>query len=613
MFKIYHKVWFVIVYMSVVCVLFYILGGSETVAGFMNQNMVYKWGVGAVVFAIALFLTIFGFMKFDLDKRISEFSWRNWYEQFVKRYHWNRVDKVILLLALLGGGILRLTGYNWRMTSIFQPDECNLIAPSVAMALSGSVYHNNFYYPSQLLSRIAAWLAFFYGKATEGGLNYQTMPEVYYIFRVIVAIVGIITIFVCFLIGNYLKKHLGAIIAVLVSIFPPYISLAKQVTGDVTVLFFLSLTILFSLRYMEEKRFRFLILMAMGAAMATLEKWHGAIGIGYTGFIILLNCKHIKELFLRGIGAVLSYAAWIFILCPNLIFHFKSAIVDGFINIAVYDGGKGEAYHHMLLQYGKFGLQHYGGIVYIILIVVGIIYVIRNFMKQYMIFLMGILKTLILCFLNRQVVRWGLELYFCELLLASMGIYWLILSRGKWKVYITGYCAALILFLDFASGSLVYAAVATYSENDTRLIQEKECLAFGITPENTVSAYYTGFSPGGMNYTSGTAIRENFKDYFEIRNDELYRNTERINYAVVNISDIREKELEEIIMNNCPIIFSYDSVYNDIFWDPFNSVEVSWNDVRIIYENINIVVDVINGALLGRDINVYDVSGIPCL
>ena len=66
-------------------------------------------------------------------------------------------------------------------------------------------------------------------------------------------------------------------------------------------------------------------------------------------------------------------------------------------------------------------------------------------------------------------------------------------------------------------------------------------------------------------------------------------------------------------MNNCPIIFSYDSVYNDIFWDPFNSVEVSWNDVRIIYENINIVVDVINGALLGRDINVYDVSGIPCL
>ena len=107
MFKIYHKVWFVIVYMSVVCALFYILGGSETVAGFMNQNMVYKWGVGAVVFAIALFLTIFGFMKFNLDKRISEFSWRNWYEQFVKRYHWNRVDKVILLLALSGGGILQ--------------------------------------------------------------------------------------------------------------------------------------------------------------------------------------------------------------------------------------------------------------------------------------------------------------------------------------------------------------------------------------------------------------------------------------------------------------------------------------------------------------------------
>lgn len=613
MFRINHKGWFVIVGLGVWCVLFYILGGSSAVVAFMNQSFLHKLGVGIILFAVALLMTIGGFWKLGLDKAISEFSWDLWHKQFIKRYHCNRIDTVILILALSGGGILRLAGYDWGITSIFQPDECNLVAPSVAMALSGSVYHNNFYYPAQFLSRISAWLSVFYGRVTGGGLNYQTMPEVYYIFRIMVIITGIITIYVCFLIGNYFRKHLGAIAAVLVSVFPPNILLAKQVTGDVTVLFFLSLTVLFSLRYMEERRSRFLVLMAMGAAMATLEKWHGAVGIGYIGFVILFNSKHIKELFLKGMTAVLSYAAWIFILCPNLVFHFKSAIIDGFVKIAVYDGGKGPAYHQMLFQYGKFGIEHYGGIVYIILIIIGIAYVIRNFTKQYIILLMGILKTLILCFLNRQVMRWGLELYFCGLLLASFGIYWLILTGTKRWTCIAGYCAALILCLDFASGSLVYAAVAAYSENDTRLIQEKDCLAAGITPENTVSAYYTGFSPGGNNYTLGSAIRENFKDYFEIKDGELYRNTERIQYAVVNISDIRERELEEIIINNCPLIFAYDSIYNDIFWDPFRPEKVSLNDIRIVYRNVNIVIDVVNGALLGRDINVYDVSDIPCL
>ena len=40
---------------------------------------------------------------------------------------------------------------------------------------------------------------------------------------------------------------------------------------------------------------------------------------------------------------------------------------------------------------------------------------------------------------------------------------------------------------------------------------------------------------------------------------------------------------------------------------------MSLNDIRIVYRNVNIVIDVVNGALLGRDINVYDVSDIPCL
>lgn len=611
MFKIHHKGYFIAGFLCVACTLFYVIGGSEEIIGFMNQNNLHKLEVGLLVLTVALSLIIVIFKKFHFDQKLSKFSWKKYCEQLKKRYHWNRIDETILLLALLVGGALRVIGYNWGLTSIFQPDEGKLVGPAVEMVLSGSVYQDDFYYPSQFLSKFAALLMYLYSK--YAGVFDATMPQPFFIFRVVVAIAGTATIFVCFLIGNYFRKHLGAIVAILISMFPAYIMLAKQVTGDVSTLFFLTLTVLFSLRYMEQKKKCFLIFMAMGAAMATLEKWHGAIGIGYIGFIILLNSRHIKEFLYKGIGAFGAYMAWLFLLCPNLIFHFRSAVMDGFINIAVYDGSKGEAYHHMLFNYGKFGIQHYGGMIYIILIVAGMIFIIRNFMKQYMIFLMGILKILVLCFLNRQFVRWGLELYFCELLLASFGIYWMIYFVAKREVHILGYGLALVLSLDFVSGSLVYSMVASYSENDTRLLQERDCLKAGITPDNAVSAYYTGFSPGGINGTLGYAIREKFEDYFVIKDGELYRNVERINYAVVNVSDIREKELEAIIIDNCPIIFSYDSVYNDIFWDPLNSNNAYWNDIKIIYENINIVIDVMNGALLGRDIDVYDVSSIPCL
>lgn len=613
MVKIQNKAHFFVFYSIICCCVSYILGGSNTVREFYSSNVLHKSEVIAAVLLITFALTCVGFKKFGIEQKIFCFDWEAYFDQFKERYHWNRFDVILLIIALLLGGGMRIAGYNWGITSVFQPDEGKLVIPAADMAISRSLYSENFYYPSQFLSKFAAILIYIYSRCSGEEIYTRQLPQAFFIFRIIVVMAGTATIFICFLIGNYFKKHVGAILSILVSCFPVYVQLSKQVTGDVSSFFFLSITVLFSLRYMEKQENKFLVFMAMGAAMATLEKWHGAVGIGYIGFIILLNSKQLKKIMYKGIYALGAYVAWILLLCPNMIFHLRTAIIDGFINIAVYDGHKGAPYHQVLLNYGKYGIQHYGGIIYILVLVLGIIYFIFHFDRKYMILLIGILKTLILCLLNRSFKRWGLELYFCELLLVSFAIYWMTCLFRK-HFNIIGYGMAFVIVMDFLSGSIVNILIATHSYNDTRLIQQEECLAAGITPDNSVSAYYTGFVPGGgSNSIVGYVPREAFSDYFVIEDGELYRKSEELEFAIINTTLIVEEELVEAIIEECPVVYSYDSIYPDVCWDPLSSIKLSYNDIELIYNNIYVSADVVRGALTGMDIEVCDVKEIPVI
>lgn len=54
-------------------------------------------------------------------------------------------------------------------------------------------------------------------------------------------------------------------------------------------------------------------------------------------------------------------------------------------------------------------------------------------------------------------------------------------------------------------------------------------------------------------------------------------------------------------------------MYNDIFWDPLNSIGIFWNDAKLVYENVKASIHILNGALIGRDIEIYDTTGVPFL
>ncbi len=613
-FKIQHKGCFTAIFMAIAVSIAYIAGGNDLIGQFYWSNGLVRLGMLIVVIVAALFLTAACFRRYNLDQKISDFSWHNYWTRFRERYHCNISDRIILVIAMAVGGSLRLMGYNWGVTSIFHPDEWNFVHPAIEMITSKSVYQmSTYFYPAQFSSKFAAIFIWLYSKCTGTEIVMYYTPQAFFIYRILVALAGTVTILICFLIGNYFREHFGAVYAVLSAIYPVYIWQAKQATGDVIVFCCLCLTILFSLRYMEEKRNIFLILMTMGAAMATLEKWHGAIGIGYIGFVILLSNREIKELICKGLSALGMYLIWILLLAPNVIFQLKTAIVDGFINIAVWDGQEGAPYYKMLLNYGKFGIQHYCGIIYLVVMFIGLVHVIHNFDKKHIIFLMGILKILILCLMNRQYVRWGMELYFCEIMLVSMGICQLLFSQKRRRcLHVIGEFAGLIVALELLSGSIVITMGAIYSENDTRLMQRKDCVEAGITPDRSISEWYTGFVPGGLTDISWGWVEQGPLEFgLFIENERLYKTSENIGYAILNISDMRTPELVEAVRDDNPIVFSYDAEYLGTFEGTLNGLKGSWNDIVLIGENMSAAADIRRGALLGADIEVYDIRRVP--
>lgn len=575
----------------------------------------------AVLMVVAFTVSfVFVFLAFKnskiceaLNNSYESLRFKNWKNDFISFYNINKTDIIILIVCIVAGLILRLIGYDWGLVASWQADECKLVDPAIRMADSKILYSDYVYYPDQFVSKIVAVILFFVSKLKGISLDCSTMAEAYFVFRIVVAIFGTATVYTIFLIGNRLKKHLGSICCIVAAVYPYYLSLAKQVTGDVTALFFLSLTILFSLRYIDCRKNSYLILMTMGAAMATLEKWHGAVGIGYVGILLMFCNEGFKDFIKKGFQAVLYYIIWLFVLTPNIWVNPVKTIVDGFINIAVYDGAEGSSYGTLLLNYIKYGVLNFGGIVYLIVFIIGVLFVIKNISKEYYILSMGVLKTLILCLLNRQYSRWGMELYFTEIIILSAGIYMLLFSSKK-MIKACGYPITFILLADLLSASILVTVVADIGEKDDRLVQRKECIERGITPENMISQYYTGFGPSSWcdKEYPGTVIRvKDWSEYFAIENDDVYRTEKQTDYVCLNLSryDI-DRDLADLLEKNCTKELEYKAVAKDTFCIPFEETKTSFNDIKVIIQNIKLIADINKGGYVGEDMVVYYVGNL---
>lgn len=107
----------------------------------------------------------------------------------------------------------------------------------------------------------------------------------------------------------------------------------------------------------------------------------------------------------------------------------------------------------------------------------------------------------------------------------------------------------------------------------------------------------------------GTTEEINFLQLWEMRG-ELFLYVDDMKYAVDNIG-YKDSRQTRLLKECCPFVASFKGEVPDIFGVPTRSIEGSWLEIRLIGQNVEKTVKVLNGAYTGPEIEIYDVSGLP--
>ena len=468
-----------------------------------------------------------------------------------------------------------------------------------------------FSYPAQFFSKLQCLVIWQYARITHTKVHFY-MIEAYLLCRIVTAIIGTLTIVVIFLIGNYLYKRVGTVSAFFMALSPMMVNMSKQVTGDVTALFLAALVMLFALRYTEECKTKYIVIMSVLSAMATMEKWHGGGSAAFIGIIILLYASSIKEFVKCGIIALFTYIISIVVIAPNLAINAKNAISDFFCS-AVWDGGAENDYFANMHSYIDGSFLGFG-ITLISITVLGLILVIIRKDKRWTVLLLGLIKVMMLSFMNRAMPRWGLELYFSQIIIASYAICFLMEKQSLWTKGIA-YVAVGILSIETMLSVAFVDVIATADDQDIRCLQEQFCYENGIGKDDSISSRYTAFVPGGIRADAeGEVVSEDCDNMFLIDEQKIYK-LQDFDYYIwsnrYNVSDIKS-----ILDKDDLCIWSkkvdYADVFNRAWCNAGRRAQATRNDFLICKDYIDAIKNVNNGAVIGAyDIGVYDISSIP--
>jgi hypothetical protein len=516
----------------------------------------------------------------------------------------------LFLLLIIGGGI-RLVCVKWGYGYDFQADEIKLTGPAANMANTNSMYIESFYYPNQISAKIAAIFDMLYYRITGIGISEHPFEYVV-IYRIVVAVEGMLVSFVGFLIGEKIKKNLGLILAALLALYPSFVLYSTQVTGDMGVALFTLLLILYSQYYMGKDTLP-VWPMTFFAACATWEKWHGAGICIYIALVIIYKYRYsVKQILLIGIKTFIEYLLCLCLIVPNAVWQFPYPLSELY-RIYSY-GDETAALINKIPMYWNCFNSH-NGIVTIIVMVVGLISIIYRKQKSFNILVVGVIYYIVFSIImNRLFERWGLVIYFALLILIAEGIYCLFKINNK-TMHICGIIIGALIMINYAVFDVHMIVSAWYSDDDTRILADNYFDSTDITMSNSVSTGYTPFQPGGWirerdDVNCPTVPYTVMSEYFIF--DEfgsLTKPDENIKYAVVtSFYDNYYTELE----NYCEIVYSLVGDNNDLFVMEGRSKWYKPEIVNIIDE-VKATAKILSEKITGPTITVFDVSGLPVM
>lgn len=197
---------------------------------------------------------------------------------------------ILIIVAICAlGAVLRFWGIGFGLPGLYHPDEQKIVSTALAFG-TGDLNPHFFRYPSfyMYIQFFVYGVYYILGKATgaftstyDFAYQFASDPSsIYLIGRSITAIFGVGLIALTFLIGRRLLKNSTAMIAALfVACSLLMVQDSHFVTTDISVAFWITLSTLFAIIYLNNGRMHFLIPAAIFCGLAASTKYNGGLCI----------------------------------------------------------------------------------------------------------------------------------------------------------------------------------------------------------------------------------------------------------------------------------------------------------------------------------------------
>ncbi len=435
--------------------------------------------------------------------------------------------KIYLILIIGVGLLLRIWGSDWGFPLILHPDEPIIVEQSYELIKRNSYEPlRNYGTPDQLSIYLNRFIFEIISPIRFSGRpvieTFETNRFFYYqTARVVTGVIGVVSVYLAYLIGLEFSLSAGLIAALLFSLFPQLVIHSHYATPDVPITTLTLLTIYLSMIYLRSKNKKYIKYMSIVAAASVAEKYPGFLNLCMFGLVILIvNFKTWNKLIIDWLKLSALFLLSLLVIAPFLIIR-----IDRVVAGIKFESGSSHLGIELLgirgnLEFYIKTLYDNSGVILITFIILGLIHILRNRHLKFIPLFLGMIYWISLSILPLHWERWGLPMFVSPLLIAAIGLDSLLNKSIKYQKVLL---IAAFLFSCTALTFYDWLSVAKLLAPDTRVIALDYLSSKNITSKNSIYEGYTPFSPGvtGNTKYNINELNDKNKKYF-ILSSSLY-------------------------------------------------------------------------------------------
>lgn len=409
----------------------------------------------------------------------------------------------VALLMVIGFG-MRAYKADWGFPLLLHTDEYAITTFPAEMAVHNSIdpidyerpNHTSIYLNSIMYGILSH--AKFHQPLQNSFPDHQTFY--YYFSRILVALMGVLSIWVAFLIGAEFHTRFGFFAALLYTLFPQFIEHSHYITPDISLTVLLQGVILFSIRYIKNPSAAPLLYACACAAFASSEKYPGILSlIAVAAALLVVHYRDRRRLLLMSARVGVGYAVFLFFAAPYL--YFKPHLV--LLNLI----SESRPTHP-----GQDGLSFFGNLMYYIhtyglatsalmsaCCMIGFVILAVKYPRTWVPLLLGLVYWIILSQLPLHWERWDLPMVISPLLFTAFGMHVLWEygknMQGAFKVLSLALLSVIFITISVNQTLKCWVEIEDFKSTDTRLQGKSILSEKGLTETNTLVGHYTPLSP----------------------------------------------------------------------------------------------------------------------